>query len=316
MKYVYGIDIGGTNIKIGLFCAPDIKMISTFELKTPKTNHAKSIFNEIADKISEINAAMNIDYKQILGIGFAIPCPVKNGFVIKCANLNWEQLDIVEEFKNRLPDHIEVIVANDANLAAYGENESLEKPFSNVIFYTMGTGIGGGIIINHKLIEGSLGMAGEIGHMPVSSEIDETCGCGSKGCLEQICGTKAIISYTKHKFLEKKSSLLDAKELTIKAIFDAAKLGDDLALDVVNRVSKHMGISASALAVTLDPEAFIIGGGISKAGDFLLERIIYYYKKNARFHTGTIPFLLAKTGNDAGMVGGAHLVYKKLKTSK
>lgn len=314
MDYVYGIDIGGTSIKIGLFSLPNITLVNTYEIKTPKSNHEKSIFIEIIEEINKINQGMGINFEHILGIGLAIPCPVKSGYVIKCANLKWSQINVVDEFKNILPDHVEVAVANDANLAAYGENESLEKPFSNVVFYTMGTGIGGGIIINHKLIEGSLGMAGEIGHMPVSSEITEICGCGSRGCLEQICGTKAMIDYAKMRLDDIESSLADVKELTIKEIFDAAKAGDDLALEVVDRVSKHMGISATALAVTLDPEAFIIGGGISRAGDFLLERIQYYYKKSARFHTGTIPFLLAKTGNSAGMVGGAYLVLQKINT--
>lgn len=312
MDYVYGIDIGGTSIKVGLFSLPNITLINTYELKTPKSNHEKSIFTVIIDEIDKINQDLGINFEHILGIGLAIPCPVKNGYVIKCANLKWSQSNVVEAFKNILPDHVEVAVANDANLAAYGENESLEKPFSNVVFYTMGTGIGGGIIINHKLIEGSLGMAGEIGHMPVSSEIEEVCGCGSRGCLEQICGTKAMIDYAKMRLNTIESHLAHVKELTIKEIFDAAKAGDDLALEVVDRVSKHMGLSASTLAVTLDPEAFIIGGGISKAGDFLLERIKHYYKQSARFHTGTIPFLLAKTGNSAGMVGGAYLVLQKI----
>jgi glucokinase len=313
MKYVYGIDIGGTNIKIGLFNLSNTILLHTREIPTPKNNHDYTIFNLISKEISRINDVMNILYQDVLGVGIAIPCPVKDGYVFHCANLKWQQLDVINSFRKYIPEHVTVIIANDANLAAYGENKSLETPFSNVVFYTMGTGIGGGIIINNELIEGSLGMAGEVGHMPISSEISESCGCGAIGCLEQICGTKAMIEYTKELLKSQESILENVEYLTIKDIFDAAKLGDKLALNVVDRVSEHMGLSASILAAVLDPQVFIIGGGISNAGEFLLEKIVLHYKKFARFNTGSIPFILAKTGNSAGMLGAAHLVSDKIK---
>jgi len=315
MNYVYGIDVGGTNIKIGLFVFQVNTLVYNCEVSTPKNNQDYTIFKIISEKINQINSEMNIQYTDVLEIGIAIPCPVKNGFVYHCANLNWNQLDVVKSLSEYIPSHVKVVIANDANLAAYGENKSLDTPFSNVVFYTMGTGIGGGVIINNELIEGSLGMAGEVGHMPVSLEINETCGCGAKGCLEQVCGTKAMIDFTK-KLLElghKESILSNVDRLTIKDIFDAAKVGDKIALSVVDRVSTQMAISASILAAVLDPQVFIIGGGISKAGDFLLEKIVYHYKKYARFNTGSIPFYLAQTGNHAGMIGAAHLVSDRLK---
>jgi len=309
-KYVYGVDVGGTNLKFGLFEVESMNAIDQIEIDTPKSNHEISIFQSIFDTVNSVNQKNNILIEQIIGIGLAVPCPVKNGYVLKCPNLSWRDLDIVSSMKKIFPDTVDIVVSNDANMAAYGENMILEQPYMNAVFYTLGTGVGGGIIIDGNLLEGGTGLGGEIGHMHMFDDSIIECGCGSKGCLEQICGTSGILSYALE--LSKTShTSLDKNHLTVKSVFDAAKSGDDVALKVVHRVADYIAKSASILSVVLDPEVFIIGGGISKAGEFLIQLIESHYKKYARFTTANIPFILAKTGNDAGIIGAAHLTKNK-----
>ena len=309
MNYTFGIDIGGTNIKVGLFTISNFSLVEKREVPTPKENHMESIFVESKRVMMEILEHQHLTLEDIHGVGFAVPCPVKDGYVIKCPNLNWNQLDIVKSVKNLLTPHIEVVVSNDANIAAYGENYSLDTPLQNAVFYTLGTGVGGGIIIDGKIVEGRTGAGGEIGHMPIF-EGKEICGCGKTGCLEQICGTKAILSYAKE-LSAKYDSSIDFSHLTVKAVFDAAKQNDQIGSLVLDRVANYIALSASKLAVSLDPDIFIIGGGIAKAGNILIEKIEQHYQKYARFGTIDVPFVLAKTGNDAGIIGAAKYTLKK-----
>ena len=303
MNYTFGIDVGGTNIKVGLFTISEFSLVEKREIPTPKENHMFSIFNESKRVMTEILENQHLSFNDIHGVGFAVPCPVKNGYVVQCPNLNWTHLNIIESMKKILPSHLKVVVSNDANIAAYGENFSLKKPLNNAIFYTLGTGVGGGIIIDGQIVEGRTGAGGEIGHMPIF-EGKEICGCGRTGCLEQVCGTKAILNYAKE-LSEEFDSSIDFSHLTVKSIFDAAKQKDQIGLMVLNRVAQYIALSASILAVSLDPDIFIIGGGIAKAGNILIERIEQHYMHYARFGTIDVPFVLAKTGNDAGIIGAA-----------
>jgi glucokinase len=305
-KFVYGIDVGGTNIKIGLFEVLNMNLLEKIEIDTPKKDQKISIFQAIFKAITNLNESRSLNYSQIEGIGLAVPCPVKRGYVEKCPNLEWNQFDIVEQMRPFFPDHVSIRVSNDANVAAFGENRSLEKPYLNAVFYTLGTGVGGGIIIDGKILEGGSGLGGEIGHMKMFDGATEDCGCGSRGCLEQICGTSGILNYAAH-LAQQDKTILDVNKLTVKAVFDAAKKDDKISLIVVNRVAEYIAISASILAVVLDPEVFIIGGGISKAGDFLIKLIKEHYQQHSRFRTDNIPFILAKTGNDAGIIGAAYI---------
>ncbi len=313
-KYIYGIDVGGTSIKVGLFDFATVSMIEHFEVETPKAKDGMMIFESIYKIIIDCNQKIGLNLDDILGVGIDVPCPVKNGYVESCANLHISNIDLKVEMQKYLPKHIEVAIANDATIAAFGENASLEKPYNNAVLITLGTGVGGGVILDGNIIEGSTGFAGEIGHIKVYHESNKTCGCGSKGCLEQICGTAGIIDFTKELLLNEKS-ILDVNQLTVKSIFEAAKNEDVVALKTVHRVAKNIGIAASIISMVIEPDVYIIGGGVSKSGDFLLSLIQKYYKENARFSTGKIPFKLAKTGNNAGMIGSALLV-KNLVTGK
>lgn len=308
-QYIYGVDIGGTNIKLGLFKENTLELIESREIKTPTEHQEVSIFEHIALEIQTMNQHHQISFDDLLGIGLAVPCPVKNGFVQKCPNLNWQTMDITKNMSLFLPGNVTVKVSNDATLAALGENNSLERPFQNAILFTLGTGVGGGVIIDGQILEGGTGLGGEIGHIPIPIETDELCGCGSKGCLEQVCGTKAIFKKTRL-LAQTLPTSIHLDHLTVKAIFDAAKENDPVGLEVVHGVAKAIAYSASILAVVLDPEVFILGGGVSKAGQFLVDLIEQYYQPYARFHTGSVPFILAKTGNNAGIIGAAHYLKK------
>lgn len=310
-KYIYGVDVGGTNIKIGLFSISSKKMIFKTEIETPKNNQQESILTAIVDKLKTINSSQGISMDDVNGLGVTVPCPIKDGFVSNCANIDMCNINLIDELNDLLPKHIIIKVGNDATLAAVGENNSLKKPYENAVLITLGTGVGGGIIINSKIIEGKSGFGGEIGHIKVF-DTNKTCGCGKKGCLEQICGSNAIIEYTKELLLKEKSELLGIN-FTVKDIFDAAKKDDRVALETTNRVAKYLALAMANIAVTIEPEVFIIGGGVSKAGDFLLNLIKKQYREIARFSTGDIPIILATTGNDAGMIGAFYLTLNSLK---
>lgn len=309
-QYIYGVDVGGTFIKIGLFSIDKSILILKKEVPTPKDDHVKTIFDTIYQEMNRMNASENISMDDVFGIGLAIPCPTKNGYVSTCANLDFCEFDLVENFHQILPDHIVVKVGNDATLAALGENKSLIKPYDSAVLFTLGTGVGGGIILNSQIIEGKTGLGGEVGHIKVF-ETDEVCGCGAHGCLEQVCGTKGILDFAAKQKQQIGSILND--QFTVKDVFDAAKAKDQAAINTVNRVAEHLAIAAVNLAITIEPDVFIIGGGISKAGNYLLDLIETYYKKHSRFNTGDIPFLLATTGNDAGMIGAFHYVLGNFK---
>jgi glucokinase len=306
-KYVYGVDVGGTSIKIGLFDHESMNIINDFEVETPKLNHKDSIFKAIYESIVLNNDKFNILIEDVLGVGIDVPCPVKKGYVNACANLNLNDTDLISSMRKYLPDHIELVAANDATIAAFGENASLKRPYDNAVLITLGTGVGGGVILDGVIVEGATGLGGEIGHIRVYDEEEKVCGCGSKGCLEQICGTAGILNYTKT-LLPDTNSMLDKNQLSVKEIFDAAKNGDTVALKTVHRVAKYIGIAASILSIINEPDVFIIGGGVSKSGKFLIDLIQMYYKEHARFTTGEIPFKLATTGNQAGIIGSAMLV--------
>ncbi|HHW79794.1 MAG TPA: ROK family protein [Acholeplasmataceae bacterium] len=306
-RYVYGIDVGGTNIKIGLFSINPIKRITKVEIKTPMENQRTKTFDNIIKKIIEVNEKNKITFENIIGIGLAVPCPTTDGKTGICPNIDLGDLAIDKEFKKRIPKHIEVTVSNDANMAALGEYMQVSQKYKNAVFYTLGTGVGGGVIINGKILEGYNGTAGEFGHMQVFEPNNTMCGCGKSGCLEQVTGTKGMLELAKH-FSKYKKSLVEKDELTIKDIYDFAKMGDDVAKRVVDNAMEALATSASILAVTINPDVFIIGGGVSNAGNFLIDRLKHFYQEKARFNTGNTPFILAKLKNDAGIYGAAHYV--------
>ena len=308
-KYCFGVDIGGTGIKIGLFNAVG-DLLDKWEIETIRTDNGKDVLKNAADFISSKSMEKGLTKEQILGVGVGLPGPVKdNGEILEMPNLGLGYFNIEEEMSEMTG--LKVKAGNDANVAALGEQwKGNGKGFVNMVFVTLGTGVGGGIIHNGMIVAGSGGAGGEIGHLPVNPAELETCGCGKYGCLEQYASATGIVRLAKKALKENsKSSLLsDADEITSKLIFDLAKQGDELAIDIVDEACRYLGIALAGVAQVVDPEAFVIGGGVSKAGDILISYIRKHYVQNVMNALKDRAFLIASLGNDAGIYGCARLI--------
>lgn len=309
-KYCIGVDIGGTTVKIGLFTDKGT-VKDKWEIVTRKDEGGSFILSDIAASVDEKLTQEKIDKKDVLGIGLGIPGPITaDGTVLKCVNLGWGIFNVAEEV-TKLTGISNVKVGNDANVAALGEMwQGGGKGYKNLVMMTLGTGVGGGIILNGEILTGSKGAAGEIGHITVNYDEEDTCNCGKRGCLEQFASATGIVKEAKRLLLvsDKPSKLRELQYLSAKAIFDAAKEGDELANELVDQLAKYLGIAASHIAAVVDPEAFVIGGGVSKAGEILTSRIKKNYEKNVMFALQNKEFRLAELGNDAGIYGCAKMV--------
>lgn len=306
MNYLFGVDIGGTTVKIGLVSLEG-KIVDKFEIKTNTDNNGDSILVDIRDAIYDYLNKNNISHQEVLGIGFGVPGPVCNNVVNRCVNLGWPVKDVKKEFLQLLDWVPCVLCANDANVAALGEMSACTLDVNSAVMFTLGTGVGGGIILNRKILDGANGAAGELGHLKLDRVHNFTCGCGLTGCLETVASATGVVRLAK-KYLETRQSVLsDVEDLSCKVIFDAAKAGDQLAIDVANELGDYIALAASIVAATVDPELFIIGGGVSKAGTYLLDIIKEKYQKYAFRPVKDTPFVLASLGNDAGMLGAALL---------
>jgi ROK family protein (putative glucokinase) len=308
-NYGFGIDIGGTTIKMGLFKV-DGTLLDKWEVVTRKEENGKYILEDISKEIKAKMKEKGIHRNDVVGVGLGVPGPVSSdGTVLKCVNLGWGIFN-VEETLSEMID-LPVKAGNDANVAALGEMwQGGGKGYKNVVMVTLGTGVGGGIIIDGNVISGTNGAGGEIGHIKVVKNETETCGCGKTGCLEQYASATGIVKEAQKllKSKERPSLLRDSSEITAKLIFDAAKEGDELANILVEDLGEKLGGALANVSCVCDPEVFVIGGGVSKAGMILINVIRKHFIEKA-FHAceGT-KFELAKLGNDAGIYGGVKLV--------
>ena len=305
-KYVFGVDIGGTTVKIGLFSIEG-ELLDKWEITTRTDEGGAYILSDIAASIKAKLTEKSIDDSDVTGIGMGVPGPVKeDGTVIKCVNLGWGVFNAAEEM-NRLTG-FSVKVGNDANMAALGEMwQGRGKGHKNVVCITLGTGVGGGIIINGKMLAGTNGAGGEIGHITIDPDETDMCNCGKKGCLEQYASATGIVRMA-NKLLsdsDKPSKLRQIEYITAKDIFDAAKTGDELSNELVEELGKKLGLALSSVSCVVDPEVFVIGGGVSKAGTIITDTTRKYFRQYAFHACRDTEFELAKLGNDAGMYGGA-----------
>ena len=309
-KYCLGVDIGGTTVKIGLFTVEG-KVEDKWEIATRKDEGGSMILSDIAASVDEKLQAAGIQKTDVIGMGMGIPGPItEDGTVLKCVNLGWGIFNVAEEV-TKLTGIENVRVGNDANVAALGEMwQGGGKGHKDMVMMTLGTGVGGGIIINGKILTGSKGAAGEIGHITVNYDEEDTCNCGKRGCLEQFASATGIVKEAKRLLLvsNKPSKLRELQYLSAKGIFDVAKEGVELANDLVDQLTHYLGIAASHIAAVVDPEVFVIGGGVSKAGDILTTGIKENYEKNVMFALQNKEFKLAELGNDAGIYGCAKMV--------
>ncbi len=309
-QYIYGIDLGGTTVKMGLFDGEGT-ILDKWEIVTRKEDNGANILPDIAASINEKNQEKGIEVKDIIGIGMGVPGPItEDGRVLKCANLGWGIFSVADELR-KLTGVDKIKVGNDANVAALGEQwRGGGRGFDSIVMITLGTGVGGGVIMNGKILTGSNGAAGEIGHLTVNLKETRTCGCGKKGCLEQYSSATGITRMTMEELEEtdRPSELRDCQQVTGKEIFQAYENGDALAKDVVEEFAAYLGLGLSHVAAVVDPQAFVIGGGISKNGPVVTEVIKEKYEQDVMFALKGKEFRLAELGNDAGMYGAVRMV--------
>ena len=308
-KKVFGVDIGGTTVKMGYFTVEG-ELLDKWEIPTRTEDNGVNILPDIAGSIKDKMGKEGLGNDDVIGIGISVPGPVDDGGIVhKCVNLGWGVFDIDEEM-NRLIG-LPVFAGNDANAAALGEAwKGGGKGCKNVVVVTLGTGVGGGIIVNGKVLSGYIGAGGEIGHIHMFDDETETCGCGNKGCLEQYASATGVARLANRRLAkdDTPSSLRSASSINAKVVFDAAKAGDALAVEVVKQFGEILGKGLSIVADVTNPEMFVIGGGVSKAGQIVLDLISENYTKYVFHASRGTKFVLATLGNDAGIYGSAKLV--------
>lgn len=308
-KYVFGVDIGGTTIKLGLFTVEGV-LIEKFAIDTNASNEGANLLPDTAKAILTKLEEKALTMGDVAGVGVGVPGPVdEDGVVLVGVNIGWHEPVAVKAVLSTLLG-VPVKVTNDANLAALGEMWlGAAKGAHSAIMYTLGTGVGGGIIVDGKVINGTNGAGGEIGHIVAVPEGGAQCGCGKTGCLETVTSATGIVRIAKEKLAltDSDSTLRQIDDFKAKDVFDEAKAGDMLALEIVDRVGYYLGLTAANLAGTINPEQFIFGGGVSAAGDILLTAIGKYYEKYAFSGVKNTPLVIATLGNDAGIIGGAYL---------
>ena len=307
-KYAFGADIGGTTIKLGLFETLG-NLIEVWEIPTRIEENGKYILIDIAASIEEKLKEKKISKLDVEGIGMGVPGPVgRDGNVLKCVNLGWGVFNVEKEMTTLTG--FKAKAGNDANVAALGEMwQGGGKGYSDIVMVTLGTGVGGGVIIGGKILTGINGAAGEIGHIRMKDDEEFACGCGNKGCLEQYASATGLVRLAKRYFEKNtKNSILTGKEITAKEVFDAAKAGDAAALEITEEFGAYLGQALVNLAATVDPAVFVIGGGVSKAGDILLDIVRKYFYDHAFYGNQKTKILLATLGNDAGIYGAAKQV--------
>lgn len=310
-EYCFGIDVGGTTVKIGLFKTEGI-LVDKWEIPTVTDNFGEGILGDICDSLDAKLVEKEIGLDEIQGLGIGLPGPVlDDGTVLQCVNLGWGTFNVAEKLSvmfHGLP----VKAGNDANVAALGEAwKGGGKDYNDIVMITLGTGVGGGVIIGGKILTGYNGAAGEIGHMHVEDDETLQCNCGRCGCLEQYASATGVVRLAT-RFMEASDTETKMREfgenITAKDVFDLAKAGDEGANAVVKKMGTYLGKAMSGIATVVNPQAFIIGGGVSKAGQFLIDAIKDVYRETCFAACGDAAVHLAELGNDAGMYGAAALV--------
>ncbi|MGJ7919091.1 ROK family glucokinase [Neobacillus sp. LXY-4] len=315
MKKLIGIDLGGTTVKFAIL-TEDGEIQQKWSMETDIQNGGRNIVPKIIESIKQRLNLYGLTANHFLGIGMGSPGAVdrEKGTVIGAYNLGWTTLQPVKELIEA-GTGIPFFIDNDANVAALGERwKGAGEGGANVVFVTLGTGVGGGVIAEGNLISGSSGAAGEIGHIIVDPN-GYPCTCGNQGCLETVASATGIVRLARDLSVqfagESKLKWLidDGQEVTAKTVFDQAKLGDRLALIVVDKFYFYLGLACGNIANVLNPEAIVIGGGVSAAGEMLLKGVEGYFLKFAfpQVRTST-KIKLAQLGNDAGVIGAASLV--------
>lgn len=312
-KIVVGVDIGGTAIKVGI-CSLEGELLHTFEGPTEVEKGSDTICSNIAKYARAIVDESPFGWEQVEGVGIGVAgfLDIPNGIVKFSPNLPLQNVSLKAYLEEKLEK--KVLINNDANVAALGEAwAGAGKGVDHCVCYTLGTGVGGGVIVGGKIVEGCNGMAGELGHMSIVPDLEAIqCGCGKMGCLETVSSATGIIKMAKDA-VERgdRTSLSFVEGIMAKDVIDAAKAGDEVAIRIVNRAAFYLGKSMALLAVVLNPQRFIIGGGVSNAGEFLFEQIREVFRKYApESAQEDVEIVPATLGNNAGVVGAAGLIIR------
>ena len=308
-KYGFGVDVGGTTCKLGLF-QTDGTLVEKWEIPTDKSDGGKNILSDLAKAIDEKMSEKGIEKSDVEGIGIGVPGAVtEDGVVNRCVNVGWGVVPLVKEMEEL--SGLRVRAANDANIAALGESwMGAGRDFSSILMVTLGTGIGGGIVIGDHILTGFNGSAAEIGHIVVDDTETLRCNCGNHGCIEQYASATGIVMMA-HRYLDgtdNASSLRDIADFSAKDVFDAAKSGDEAACEIVHKVCGMLGHMIATVCNVVNPEAVLIGGGVSKAGHIIIDELMDGFKKGAFHACADTRIELATLGNDAGIYGGVKLV--------
>lgn len=308
-KYGFGVDIGGTTIKMGFFETSG-KLIDKWEIKTNTDNGGENILVDVSNAIDNKLAQEKISKNDVQGIGIGVPGPVtSDGVVHRCVNLGWGVRNVADEVSSLTG--LKVKVGNDANVAALGEMwQGAAKGSRDVIVVTLGTGVGGGIIVDGKIVNGACGAGGEIGHITVNDDEIEPCNCGQYGCLEQYASATGIVRMANRKLAKstEQTTLRNVMDLSAKVIFDEAKAGDELAKNLVDELGRILGKALSNMACVVNPGVIVIGGGVSKAGQILIDVVKKYFIETSFHACRDAKFVLAELGNDAGIYGCVQMI--------
>lgn len=309
MKYGFGVDLGGTTVKIACFDKNGI-LLHKWEIPTVCANNGVQILPDIAASIQRYISENALSSDQLIGIGIGVPGPVQpDGTVNKCINLGWGVFNIEKQLSDLTG--LPVKAGNDATVAALGECwKGGGKGCDSMLLVTLGTGVGGGIVLGGQVLHGVHGAGGEIGHMVLNREETEACGCGKRGCVEQYCSATGIVRLAKKHLSQSDapSALRSVENLTCKDIFDTAAAGDGLAGQILEQVYAYMAEFLANISNVIDPECIVLGGGVSKAGAPLLEGVQRHFSKYVFHAVSGVRFALATLGNDAGAYGAFKLI--------
>lgn len=309
MKFGFGIDLGGTTVKLAYFDETG-NMLDKWEIPTDISENGKHILPDIAAAILAYIEEKKIPREALLGAGIGVPGAVNSqGIVAGCDNLGWGHFSVKDALEPLLG--MPVVAGNDATVAALGECwKGGGQGYKSMVLVTLGTGVGGGIILDGKPVHGSTGAGGEIGHMVLNRNETAVCGCGKKGCVEQYCSATGIARLTRLALAESDtpSSLRGMERIMAKDVFDAASAGDKLAQDVLEQVYAYMGEFIANICCVVNPEIIVFGGGVSRAGQPLLEGVKRHFARWGYHACQDTKFALATLGNDAGAYGAFKLV--------
>ena len=311
-EYAFGIDLGGTTAKVGLFTTAG-DLLEKWEVPTDSSEKGIRILPNLAAAILGKMEEKGLTPDQVEGVGIGVPGPVQKSSVVPivCANLGgWGQQDVAANLSALLKG-LKVLVGNDANVAALGEIwMGAAKGCRSAVMVTRGTGVGGGVIVDGKVVEGAHGAGGEIGHITVNRHETACCGCGKRGCLEQYSSATGVVRCMKLLLEENPNTpcILRGTDFAAKDVFDAARAGDPLAAKEVDQMTDLLGLALASIASTTDPEVFLVGGGVSRAGDVLFQPLAAHYKEYAFKSCREIPIKQASLGNDAGIYGAVRLI--------